>query len=286
MSNFIIFTDTACDLPASLLAEKGIRTIELTFRFTSEDTEYTNGAIPPHDFYDRMRKGEVAKTAAINTETFVEAFEGTLKEGLDVLYVGFSSGLSNTYNASVMAAKRLSEQYPDRKCLTVDSLCASSGQGLLAVLAADKCNAGASIEETAAYAEQIKMSICHWFTVDDLVYLKRGGRISPFAAFAGNLIGIKPVLKVDNEGHLINTAKVRGRKTALATLVSKCTDTIKENSPVYISHGDTPEEAANVAAMIGDKLGRKADLITDIGPVIGAHSGPGTIAVFFLANER
>ena len=288
MNNFVIHTDSACDIKPELLKEWGVPYTSLTFRFDGEDKEYKNDGMSASDFYAKMRDGGNAKTAAVNTEVFKEGFEATLKEGKDVLYIGFSSGLSTTYNSARLAANELKEEYPDRKIITVDSLCASAGEGMLVRLALDKQAEGATIEETAAYTESLVLKICHWFTVDDLEYLKRGGRVSPTVAFVGNLLGIKPVLHVDNDGHLINVSKVRGRKTAVATLADKygaLADKL-DNDMVYISHGDCIDDAKTLAEMLKMRYNANVSIITDVGPVIGAHSGPGTLALFFVGKER
>ena len=288
MNNFVIHTDSACDICPATLKEWGVPYTSLTFRFNGEDTEYRNDGMASAEFYAKMREGGIAKTAAVNTETFKADFEATLKEGKDVLYLGFSSGLSTTYNSARLAANELKEAYPERKLITVDTLCASAGQGLLLRLALDKQAEGATIEETAAYTESLVLKLCHWFTVDDLEYLKRGGRVSPTVAFVGNLLGIKPVLHVDNEGHLTNVAKVRGRKTAVATLADKygaSADKLDSNM-VYISHGDCEGDAKELAKILNDRYGATVSIITDVGPVIGAHSGPGTLALFFVGKER
>ncbi len=288
MNNFVIITDSGCDLSPEILAEWGVPCESLTFRFDGSDKEYGNGDISAADFYAKMREGSSAKTAAINSETFKALFEKSLAEGKDVLYLGFSSGLSTTYNSGRMAAADLAEKYPDRKIVTVDTLAASAGQGLLVYFALEKKNAGATIDEVAAYIEEIKLNLCHWFTVDDLVYLKRGGRVSPTVAFVGNMLGIKPVLHVDNDGHLINVSKVRGRKAALAALAERYTALAKDpvNGTVFISHGDCEKDANELADMINKKHGATVKIITDVGPVIGSHSGPGTLALFFIGKER
>jgi DegV family protein with EDD domain len=239
-------------------------------------------------FYDKMRSGGIAKTAAINPDGFIGRFEEYLKDGVDILYLGFSSGLSTTYNSGVLAANALSEKYPDRKILCVDTLCASAGQGLLLKMAIDKKESGATIEETRDYIESKKLNLCHWFTVDDLVYLKRGGRVSAATAFVGNMLGIKPVMHVDNAGHLVNVSKVRGRKTAILEMAKKYGELHLEDDVdyVYISHGDCLADAEFLAKTIEEKYGKKTQIITFVGPVIGAHSGPGTLALFFLGKER
>lgn len=288
MGKFIIHTDSACDISPDVLAAWGVKFTSLTFRFDGEDKEYANYDMSATDFYAKMREGGIAKTAAVNTETFKESFESTLKEGNDVLYIGFSSGLSTTYNSARLAAEDLKKDYPDRKIVTVDSLCASAGGGMLVRLALNKSADGASIEETAEYVKALVPKMCHWFTVDDLVYLKRGGRVSPTVAFVGNMLGIKPVLHVDNEGHLTNVTKVRGRKTALATLADKYGELAdkKDSEMVYISHSDCENDAKELANILKDRYNATVSIITNVGPVIGAHSGPGTLALFFVGKER
>ena len=201
-SKFQIITDTGCDISPALLAEWDVWCEELTFRFNNSEQEYKNADISNKEFYQKMRDGLVAKTAAVNTETFIAAFERALSEGRDVLYVGFSSGISNTYNAGRLAAAELSEKYPERKIVAFDSLCASAGEGLLVYLAVLKAREGATLEDTVAYLEGERAGLCHWFTVDSLTYLKRGGRVSPTTALIGNALHIKPVLHVDDEGKL------------------------------------------------------------------------------------
>ena len=288
MSNFVIYTDSACDIKADKLCEWGVSFTELTFRFNGDDKEYSNSDMPVSEFYQKMREGGVAKTAAVNSAVFKESFEKALKDGTDVLYIGFSSGLSTTFNSARIAAEELKKEYPDRKILTVDTLAASAGEGMLVYLAVEKKNVGASIEETAEYIESIKLKLCHWFTVDDLVYLKRGGRVSPTVAFVGNMLGIKPVLHVDNEGHLTNVSKVRGRKASLAALADKYGELADklDSDVVYISNGDCEKDANELAKMLNDRYGAKVSIITDVGTVIGAHAGPGVLALFFVGKER
>lgn len=287
MNNFVIFTDSACDLPESMLQKLGVRYSALNFMFDNKEPLYSNYDLTAKDFYNKMRAGHVAKTSAANAAVFHDLFEDVLKAGNDVLYLGFSSGLSTTYNSGCMAARELEEEYPDRKVICVDTLAASAGQGLLVKLAVDKKNEGASLEETAAYIESIRNNMCHWFTVDDLVYLKRGGRVSATAAFVGGVLGIRPVMHVDNEGHLINIAKVRGRKASLKAIADKYELlAINKKGTVFISHGDCMDDAVAMKDMLTDRFGASVELITDVGPVIGAHAGPGVLAVFFLGSEK
>ena len=288
MSNYVIYTDSGCDVDALTLEKWGVKYKSLTFRFNGEDKKYANCDMPEKEFYDKMRNGGVAKTAAVNVQAFYDGFEELLKKGNDILYLGFSSGLSTTANSARLAAEQLRPLYPERKIITVDTLMASSGQGLYVSLVLDKKNAGATIEEAAAYAEDIKFSVCAWFTVDDLVYLKRGGRVSPTVAFVGNALGIKPIMHVDNEGHLVKVTKARGRKASIEALANKIGENALDpkGGRVYISHGDCIDDANLLADMINAKYGCKVEYINYVGPVIGAHSGPGTIALFFVGKER
>lgn len=288
MDNYVIFTDSACDMESDTLKKWNVKFIDLTLKFDGEDKIYKNSEVEPVAFYNKMREGGVAKTSAVNSQAFKLAFEEELKNGNDIFYLGFSSGLSTTYNSGASAAKILSEAYPDRKILTVDSLAASAGFGLLVYLAVKKKEEGASIEELAKYMEEIKWNMCHWFTVDDLVYLKRGGRVSAAAALVGGMLGIKPVLHVDNEGHLINTAKVRGRKASIKALFDKYKELAIDptKGPIYICQGDCKEDADMLTNMIKEEFGPDTDMTVFTGPVVGAHSGPGTLALFFLGKER
>jgi DegV family protein with EDD domain len=266
----------------------GVKYVELSFIFEGQDETYLNYSLASKDFYDRMRNGDVAKTSAVNVDAFKSAFSEELKKGNDVLYLGFSGGLSGTFNASRIAAEELSEEYPERKVLVVDTLSASAGFGMLLFLTVEEKNKGADIETAAKFAEDSKLCISHWFTVDDLVYLKRGGRISAATALVGGLLGIKPVLHMDNEGHLINVTKVRGRKAAIKALADKFGETAISNTegPVFISHGDCMEDAQYLKSYIYENYGVQVGIIADVGPVIGAHSGPGTLALFFKAKVR
>ena len=288
MAQFCIFTDSACDIKPEILQEWGVASLPLNFRFTGDETLYSDNTMPIADFYNKMREGGVAKTSAVNSETFAIEFEKLLREGKDILYIGFSSGLSTTFNSARLAANQLSAKYPERKIIVVDTLAASAGIALLIDLVLEKKNEGATIEEAAKFAEENKQRICHWFTVDDLVYLKRGGRVSATAALVGNMLGIKPILHVDNEGHLINVGKVRGRKLSIATLAGKYGELCDDagNKQVYISHADCLAEAELLGKMIETKYGAKTELITNVGTVIGAHAGPGTIALFFVGKKR
>lgn len=286
-NNYRIVTDSACDMGA-YLAEWGVQSVSLTLKFEGEDKIQYNDEVEPVAFYDRMRGGGIAKTSAVNPDEFIKCFEPILDAGEDILYIGFSSGLSTTCNSGRLAAEKLAVKYPDRKMMVIDSLSASAGFGMLVYLAVKKKNEGASLEENAEYIESLIPRMCHWFTVDDLVYLKRGGRISPTVAFVGGVLGIKPVLHMDNEGHLVNKFKVRGRRAAVKALADKLGElmTDKSQGPVFICHADCESDASLLSSMIKETYGLDTDITVFTGPVIGAHAGPGTLALFFIGNER
>ena len=288
MRDYVIYTDSACDIKPDMLAEWGVSYRCLTFRFDGDEKEYSNEDMSVEEFYAKMKAGGVAKTAAVNSEAFATEFAKILDEGKDLLYLGFSSGLSTTYNSARIAAESLKEKYPEQKIIVIDSLSASAGEGLFVYMVVQEKKKGATIEEAAAFAKDLVGRMGIWFTVDDLVYLKRGGRVSPTAAFVGNLLGIKPVLYMDNDGHLIPVSKVRGRKTSINALADQYTARAvdKENGVVFISHGNCLSDAEALAAILKERHGVEVKVITDVGPVIGAHSGPGTLALFFIANER
>ena len=288
MSEYIIFTDSCCDIKPELLQQWGVPYANMTFSFDGEDKEYIGTDISNHDFYDRMRQGAHARTAAINADTFARAFTPILEEGKDILYVAFSSGLSTTVNSAHMAADDLKESYPDRKIVIVDTLAASAGGGLMVYMAIAKKNQGATIEENAAYMESLVPQHCIWFTVDDLEYLKRGGRVSPLVAFAGGVLGIKPILQMDEEGHLVKVSTARGRKKAIEALAEKYAELSYEekNTPIFISHAEAENDAKQLADILMQRHGAEVTLITEIGPVIGSHAGPGTIALFFIGKHR
>lgn len=288
MSSYVIFADTGADISAEVLEKWGVKNCPLTFAFDGEGKSYAGEDMPVKEFYDKMRAGGIARTAAMNIETAKNIFRPELENGNDVFYLAFSSGLSSTFASACTAAEDLMEEYPGRRVAVVDSLAASAGHGLLLYLAVKQRDAGASIDELVKYCEGIRLKICHWFTVDDLVYLKRGGRVSATAALAGAVLGIKPILHVDDEGHLINMQKIRGRRASIKVLADKygeLRDEVADNT-VFISNGDCVDDAKALAEMLKERFGCKVDLITDIGPVIGAHSGPGTLALFFVGKHR
>ena len=287
---FVLLTDSSADLSAELVRDLDIQVLPLSF--TIHNKNYynypDNRDMNPHEFYIRLRHGEVATTSAMNVAQYTEVMEPFLQQGLDVLILAFSSCLSSTYQSSRLAAEELMEKYPQRKIFTVDTLCASMGQGLLVYLAARKRQGGASIEEVRDWTETRKLSICHQFTVDDLHFLKRGGRISGATALMGTMLNIKPVLHVDGTGRLVNIGKARGRQAALKALMDKMEQTAIDphSQTVFISHGDCPEDAQTLAQMVRERFGVREIVINYIGPVIGAHSGPGTLALFYIGTER
>lgn len=287
MNNYKIITDSASDM-GERLKEWGVISATLTLRYDGEDIIRNNEDVDPTEFYERMRAGGGAKTSAINPETFTELFEPILAGGEDILCLCFSSGLSSTCNCAAMAARELAEKYPERKALVIDSLSCSAGLGMLVCLAVQKKNEGASLEENAEYINSLIPRMCHWFTVDDLEYLKRGGRINPALAFVGGVLGIKPVLHMDCEGHLINRFKVRGRRASIKALADKLGElmTDKTQGPVFICHADCEKDAALLTSMVKETYGLDIDITVPIGPVIGSHCGPGTLAIFFIGNER
>ncbi len=288
MNPYVIFTDSACDIVPATLREWDVRYVNLAFRFDHMDKDFLNDEMPIEEFYQQMRDGHIAKTNAVNSETFRTAFETELQKGNDILYLGFSSGLSTTYDQGRLATEELAEAYPARKLIAVDTLSASAGFGLLLRLAVEKKNTGATIEETADYAHSLVHKLAHWFTVEDLVYLKRGGRVSPMVALVGGMLSIKPVMHMDDEGHLIKVGTVRGRKASLHALADKLFETADDpaNGKIFISHGDCEDEARYLADLIKSRGGNDVEIITNVGTVIGAHSGPGTMALFFVASQR
>lgn len=288
MSNYVIFTDSCCDVSPEMLKQWGVPYANMTFSFDGEDKEYINADITNEEFYEHMRQGAHARTAAINADSFIRAFTPILEEGKDILYVAFSSGLSTTVNNANMAAQELKESYPDRKIVILDTLAASAGGGLMVYMALEKQKEGATLEENAEYLTSLVPQHCIWFIVDDLEYLKRGGRVSPLVAFAGGLLGIKPVLQMDEEGHLVKVGTARGRKKAIEALAAKYAELSYEekNTPIFISHADCREDAQQLVDMIEQRHGGKVTLLTNIGPVIGSHAGPGTIALFFIGKHR
>lgn len=290
MNDYVIVTDSSADLSEELVQEAGVEVLPL--RFTIEgQTGYNwpdNRDMDPKEFYSRLRKGDMATTAAVNMDQYLTMLEPMLQAGQDVLVLAFSSGLSATYDSARLAGEELREKYPERKLFVVDTLCASMGEGLLVWHAGQLKKQGKTIEEVRDWAEGNKLHLCHQFTVDDLHFLKRGGRISATTAVVGSMLKIKPVLHVDNAGKLVNIGKARGRKASLKALVDRMEETVTDpaGQTVFISHGDCLEDAQYVAQLVQERMGVKDIRINYVGPVIGAHSGPGTLALFYLGTER
>ena len=288
MSNYVILTDSGTDFTKEMIEELDVELLDLWVTRENEEP-VPNSSLDLSEFYAFLREKKSASTAAVNIDSFIEIMTPILEAGKDILYLGFSSGLSSTYASGKLAADELMEKYPDRKIYTVDTLAASLGQGLLVYLAAKRRLAGESIEAVRDFVENTKLNLCHWFTIDDLFFLKRGGRVSGTTAVVGTMLGIKPVMHVDNEGHLINVAKARGRRAAVDALFDKAKNTMigeRANSSVFISHGDCIEDAEYLAERIKNEIGVKEVRIAYVGSVIGSHSGPGTLALFFLGSER
>ena len=288
MNPYVIVTDSSCDLPHSLVAEYGLEVVQLAVSVDGGEPT-PNNKLDIQGFYAQLRDKKRATTSAANPDTFHGVFEKYLSVGTDVLYLGFSSGLSGTCNAGFVAARELSEKYPDRKCVVVDTLCASLGEGLLVVLAARKKAEGATLDEVRDFVEENKLKLVHLFTVDNLFFLKRGGRVSALTAVAGSALGIKPILHVDNNGHLIKIGIKRGRTPSINDLCERMKELAIDPAEqlVFISHGDCEDEANYLAQKLKSELGVKQPiLVSHIGPVIGAHSGPGTVALFFIGKER
>ena len=287
MSDYKILTDSGCDLPKYMLQSLDVEAVPLTVNFmgTVREDSVDDGV---GAFYNSLRAGEVATTSAINPTRWEESMEPVLKEGKDLLVITFTSGLSTTHQSAVIAANELAERYPERTIKVVDSLCASLGQGLLVWYAAKKKAEGLSVEELAAWLETTLPHLCHWVTVDDLMFLKRGGRISATTAVFGTMLKIKPIIHVDDEGRLVNVGKARGRKAAIEVLAAKAVELGKDydNSTMFICHGDCLEDAQYLESLVKEKCGVQEVFIGYTGAVIGSHSGPGTLALFFLGEKR
>lgn len=283
--SYQIITDSCCDFTEAQYQQYRVSCAPLTVTYNGESHTNFSDEAAVKAFYDQLRGGVMASTAAANPDDWARVMQPILEGGEDVLALCFSSGLSTTYQSAVIAAKELREEYPGRTIHVVDTLCAALGQGLLVWYACRKREEGMSIDGLKAWVEENKLNICHWVTVDDLSHLKRGGRISATTAIVGTMLNIKPIIFVDNDGHLINTAKVRGRKAAMDYLMKKFDETATDREVAFIAHGDCPEDAAQLEAMLKER-GVKTVITGYVGPVIGAHTGPGVLVVFFLGSHR
>ena len=285
MDNLIISLEATCDLPEDIIKKYNLKVINMSF--IVDDKEFSTGknTIANSGLYYKMRQGKKTSTSQINQTEYEEFFKELLKENKPILHIAFSSGLSNTYLSAVAAADKLNEKNKN-KIYVIDSLSACSGQGMLAVLTSEFLKTANSIKEVIDFVDMTKMNLCHSFTVDNLKYLASGGRIKSSSAFFGNLLNIKPIMKVDDEGHLIVTNKVISRKKALNSIVDQFLQNHDKNNPLcFISHADSYIDARFVATAIEAKSKVKP-IITDLGPIIGCHSGPGTLALFYLTQKR
>jgi DegV family protein with EDD domain len=285
----VIVIDSCTDLPYDYIQKHNIPVVHLTYLFKGKN--YTDDFFQSVDcktFYNEVRSGEMPTTSQVNAEDYIKVFRPFLEERRPVIYLSFSSALSGSYNSSVLAKNTLLEEYPDADITLIDTKAASLGSGLIACHAIKMLEAGASKDVLIEWVENNKLKVAHWFTVDDLNHLKRGGRISGAAAFLGTMLNIKPVLHVDNEGRLIPVSKVKGRKKSIRALFEKLQETIvsPEDQTIFISHGDAPQDAQYLADLIKEEYQIQDIVINHVGPVIGAHSGPGTLALFFLAERR
>ena len=284
--NYQIITDSCCDLTREQLQTLGVGCADLTVLYKGENHNNFSDPAAVKAFYEELRRGTTATTAAANPETWGVLMDAALGEGRDVLVLAFSSALSTTYQSAVIAAADLQEKYPQRRIIVLDTLCAALGLGLLVSYACKMRDKGMPIEEVANWVEAHKRNLCHWVTVDDLSHLKRGGRISTATALVGTMLNVKPIIHVDDEGRLINCAKVRGRKAAMDYLVRKFEETCTDFDTVFIAHGDCPEDAAALEAMLREKHEIREITTGYVGPVIGAHTGPGVLVVFFMGTKR
>lgn len=285
---FELYTDSCCDLPFAQVQVLELAYVPLTVQFRGR--EYENDLqwkrVGPQEFYRGLRQKEMATTSAVNAAQWEALLEPGLQQGKDALVLAFSSGLSSTYQSAVLAAEELAQRYPERTIRVIDTLAASMGQGLLCYYAARHRQAGESLAEVARWVEENKLRICHWFTVDDLMFLKRGGRISAGTAVVGSMLQMKPVLHVDAAGKLVSTAKARGRKASIDALAMHAAAGAEDKRVMFISHGDCPEDAAYLERLLKEDLGVEQVVTGCIGPVIGSHAGPGTLALFFLGSDR
>ena len=288
MREYVLMTDSCCDLTDEMAKQFDLTVLPLSV--IQDGTEYVDyldkRELDPAVFYDRLRKGSLGSTSAANVSAFHGAMEPILEQGKDILCICFSSALSTTYQSAVIAGQELEEAYPGSKILVIDSKCASLGQGMLVYLAAREKAKGKSMEEVADFVRRTIPHLCHWFTVDDLHHLKRGGRVSAAAAIVGTMLQMKPILHVDDEGRLIPVSKVRGRKASIKALADRMEELVEDPSVVFISHGDCLAEAEELAEMVRERFHPQELHINYVGPVIGNHSGPGTMALFFLGKHR
>ena len=284
--NFKIITDSCCDLPDEMISDLDLRVVALSVEM--DGRAFSEGEMTPKALYDHLRAGKLPKTSAVNPDGWANAIRPALENGQDALVMTFSSALSATYQSAVIAADELREEFPQRKLIVIDTLCAALGQGLLVYTAAQLRSQGKSIEEVAAWVEEHKLNLCHWVTVEDLMHLKRGGRVSAATAVVGTMLSIKPIIRVDNSGKLESFAKARGRKAAMKFLLDRMTESYDPSlsDTVFIAHGDCEADAEHLAAEIKSRFGVKQVVIGYVGAVIGAHTGPGVLVIFHFGKNR
>ena len=288
MTTYQIISDSCCDFTAQQYRDNNVLCVPLSVVYQGQSHDNFSDPASVKAFYDILRTGVTATTSAANPETWASVMEPALRDGKDILVLAFTSALSATYQSAVIAADELAEKYPDRKIRVVDSRCAALGQGLLLWYACKKRDEGLSLDELTAWVEEHKFQVCHWVTVDDLSHLKRGGRISGATALVGTMLNIKPIIHVDDEGRLVNVGKCRGRKAAMEFIAAKVGQAGEgfDNSTLFVAHGDCPEDAAALEALLKEKYGVKEVITGYVGPVIGAHTGPGVLVVFYMGNNR
>ena len=285
MADFKIITDSGCDFTKAELEQMNVGRAPLSVLFKGElHPDFATDA-ERKVLYDGVREGEMPTTSAVNPEGWADVMRPALEAGQDVLCLCFSSGMSTTYQSAVIAAEELKEEYPARTINVVDSLCAALGQGLLVWHACKHRDAGESLAEVTAWVEENKLKICHWVTVEDLNHLKRGGRVSAASAMVGTMLNIKPIIMVNDEGKLVSTAKVRGRKAAIDYLTKKCAEATDKDI-AFVGHGDCREDAETCAKILKEKYGFKEVHIGYVGAVIGAHTGPGVLVAFYMGEKR
>jgi len=290
MKDYVIYTDSCADLSPEMLTELDVKVQNMHFRLNYQEYLCTvdEEQLRFREFYEQLRQGGIASSGQVSLAEYMDTFSPVLAEGKDILYIGFSSGLSGTVNAARLAANELEDRFPANRIRVVDSLSASMGQGLLVWHAAMMRRQGNNLDEVADWAEANKLRMVHWFTVDDLNFLRRGGRLSGTTAFVGTVLNIKPLLHFDDLGHLSVVYKIRGRRKSLLAMADEMEKSACEpqNQTIFVSHGDCPEDAQFLANEIRKRFGVKEIHINFIGPIVGSHSGPGTVALFFLASDR
>lgn len=285
----IIFTDSCCDLPRSFVEENNIQVMHLRVNIQGRDIPDDLGiSIESKNFYDLIRQGEMPTTSQVNVNTFEDNFRKYIKEGYSIIYIGFSSALSGCVNSARIAKENIEEEISNADITIIDTKSASLGLGLIVYNAVNMLKAGKEKSEIVNWIEDNKLKVNHWFTVNDLYHLKRGGRLSGTVAAVGTILSIKPVMHIDDEGRLIPASKVKGRKKSIKVLKEILVDKIAcpEEQTIFISHGDCIEDAEYLKELILNEVKVKEVIINNVGPVIGSHTGPGILALFFMGSNR